>query len=75
MGRLAIVPLTAVFGTPESHTIIIREGGALRVVAGLATLVLLGGCASLMALVLVHYERRRHELAVRIALGASSARV
>jgi predicted permease len=72
---LAVVRLKDVFGTPESRTIIISERGALSVVAGLASLVLLGGCATLMALVLVHYERRRGELAVRIALGASRRRL
>jgi len=75
MEGYAIVPLRDVFGTPESRTIVIREGGALRVVGGLAMLVLFGGCATLMALVLVHYERRRSELAVRLALGASRARL
>lgn len=71
----AVVPLTEVFGTPASRTIVIREGNALSVVAGLAMLVLAGGCATLAALVLVHYERRRLELAVKIALGASRARL
>jgi predicted permease len=75
MKRIAVVPLKDVFGTPESRTIIIREVGSLRLVAGLAMLVLLGGCATLMALVLVHYERRRRELGVRMALGASRARL
>jgi len=71
----AVVPLKDVFGTPESRTIVIREGNALGVVAGLALLVLLGGCATLAALVLVHYERRRREQAVKIALGASRRRL
>jgi predicted permease len=64
-----------VFGTPDSPTIAIREGNAVVVVGGLAALVLVGGCATLMALVLVHYERRRRELAVRLALGASARRL
>lgn len=71
MRRMQVVRLEDVFGTSESRTVVIREGGAATVVAGLAGLVLLAGCATLMALVLVHYERRRRELAVRIALGAS----
>jgi putative ABC transport system permease protein len=66
-----VVPIASVFGTPESRAVVIREGGAATVVGGLACLVLLAGCATLMALVLVHYERRRRELAVRVALGAS----
>jgi putative ABC transport system permease protein len=68
---MAIVPLSRAFGTPDSPTIVIREENSFLVVAGLAMLVLLGGCATLMALVLVHYERRRREQAVKIALGAS----
>jgi predicted permease len=73
--RIRVVPLTDVFGAPDSRTIVIREHHAARVVAGLAALVLLGGCATLMALVLVHYERRRRELAIRLALGASRKRL
>ena len=68
---LEVVPLAEVYGTPESPTRVIRERTTFAVVAGLALLVLIGGCATLMALVLVHYERRRRELAVRLALGAS----
>lgn len=71
----AIVPLKEVFGTPYSRTIAVREHNAFSVVAGLAMLVLLGGCATLMALVLVHYERRRRDQAVKIALGASRTRL
>lgn len=71
----AIVPLTDVFGSPESRTSVIREGAALGVVSGVALLVLVAGCATLAAPVLVHYERRRRELAVRVALGASRARL
>jgi predicted permease len=73
MERTHVVPLTDVFGTPDSRSIAIRERGAATVVAGLAGLVLVAGCATLMALVLVHYERRRRELAVRVALGAARA--
>jgi predicted permease len=72
---VTIVPLKDVFGSPDSRTIVIREGGMLGVVSGLALLVLLGGCATLMALVLVHYERRRRDLAVRLAIGASRRRL
>jgi len=72
---LAIVPLKDVFGTPYSSAIVVREDNAFGVVAGLAMLVLLGGCATLTALVLVHYERRRRDQAVKIALGASRSRL
>jgi putative ABC transport system permease protein len=73
--RLAVLPLKDIFGAPESRTIAIREGNALAIVAVLASLVLLGGCATLAALVLVHIERRRGETAIRVALGASRMRL
>jgi predicted permease len=75
MANFTAVPLKDVYGTPELRTLVIREGGALGVAAGLAALVLLGGCATLMAVVLVHYERRRRDLALRSALGASRVRL
>lgn len=68
-------PLTDVFGTSDSPSILIRERGTLAVVSGLSLLVLLGGCATIGALVLTHYERRRPELAVKAALGAGRARL
>jgi predicted permease len=71
MSRLVVIPLPQIFGSPEHRTIVVRERTVLQVVAGSAVFVLAGGCATLMALVLVHYERRRHELAVRLALGSS----
>jgi putative ABC transport system permease protein len=61
--RLRVVSLRQIFGAPDSRTIIIREETVLRVVTASA------------ALVLVHYERRRHELSVRLALGATRARL
>jgi ABC-type antimicrobial peptide transport system permease subunit len=36
----------------------------------MASLVLVAGCTTLIAVVLVHYERRRREMAIRLALGA-----
>ena len=71
---LAVIPLSDVFGTPNQRTIIINEGRVVRVIATAALVVLVGGCATLMALVLVHYERRRREFAVRLAMGASRGR-
>jgi predicted permease len=73
--RVQLVPLAHVFGTVDARTIVIAEGRAGRVVAALAGLVLLAGCTTLMALVLVHYEQRRRELCVRLALGASRGRL
>jgi predicted permease len=69
--RVAIVPLARMFGTPESRAIVVREENAFGLAAGLAALVLIGGCSTLAALVLVHYERRRQEFAVRVALGGA----
>jgi putative ABC transport system permease protein len=73
--RARVVPVSEVFGTPESQTAIVREGNALIVVAGLTLLVLVGGCATIATLVLMHYERRRTELAIRMSLGASRSRL
>lgn len=73
--RIRVVPLSDVFAGPGSPTIVIREYGAAGVVAGLGALVLLAGCTTLMTLVLVHYERRRREFSVRIAVGASRGRL
>jgi predicted permease len=73
--KTAVTPLTEVFGTPESPTSVIREGDSLLVVSGLAMLVLLGGCGTIAALVLTHYERRRAELALKMALGAGRRRL
>lgn len=70
-----VIPLTEIFGTAETRTFQIREGNALRVVSGLTLLVLLGGCATVAALVLMHYERRRTELAVKMSLGAGRLRL
>jgi len=71
----SLVSLTDVFGTPRSPTVVISEGKAIAVVAGLACLVLLGGCAILATLILVHYERRNLEFATKAALGASGRRL
>jgi putative ABC transport system permease protein len=67
--------LTDAFGTSDSPSILIRERGTLAVVSGLSLLVLLGGCATIAALVLTHYERRRPELAIKASLGAGRARL
>jgi len=67
--------LTDVFGTADSPSVLIRETGTVAVVSGLSLLVLLGGCATVAALVFTHYERRRFELALKASLGASRARL
>ena len=73
--RARVVAVDDVFGTPDTRTFMINERDAALVVAGLAVLVLLGGCATMAALVLVHYERRRSELAVKMSLGAGRGRL
>ncbi|HEY0873951.1 MAG TPA: ABC transporter permease [Vicinamibacterales bacterium] len=73
--RPRVVSVSDVFGTPDTRTFVVNERAAALVVAGLAFLVLLGGCATIAALVLVHYERRRGELAVKMSLGAGRGRL
>jgi putative ABC transport system permease protein len=70
-----LTPLNNVFGSPETPTFVIRESNAFLLAAALAVLVLLSGCATVAALVLMHYERRRGELALKMSLGASRARL
>jgi putative ABC transport system permease protein len=73
--RPRVVSVADVFGTPDTRTFMINERDGALVVSGLALLVLLGGCATIAALVLVHYERRRAELAVKMSLGAGRGRL
>jgi predicted permease len=72
---LALAPITRVFGSPTSRTLVVGEDGVLFVAMLTAILVLLGGCATLMVLVLVSCEQRRQEFAVRMALGCSRTRL
>jgi predicted permease len=72
---LEIVSVSRLFGSPSSRTLVIGDERVLGVAIITATLVLLGGCATLVALVLVSYEQRRQEFAVRLALGCSRARL
>jgi predicted permease len=74
-GMPSVVPLTEVYGTSESRTLLIREGTGALIVSSLAALVLLGGCATIAALILMHYERRRAEFALKIALGAQRSKL
>lgn len=70
---LDLVPLQSLFGAPDLPMVVIRQDQIVYVIGGVAGLLLLVGCATLTALLLVHYEQRRQEMAVRIALGARSA--
>jgi len=60
-----------VFASPDLPTVIFDERRFMTVVTLTASGVFLAGCATVMALLLVHYEKRRREFAIRIALGAS----
>jgi predicted permease len=73
--QTTLTPISEVFGMPDSPTVVIRERNAFLLASALAMLVLLGGCATIAALVLMHYERRREELALKISLGASRRRL
>jgi putative ABC transport system permease protein len=70
-----VMPLGRLFGSVGAPAVAIAEGRFITVVALTALLVLASGCGTCMALLLVHYERRRQEIAVRMALGASRARI
>jgi predicted permease len=70
-----VVPVDRLYGSPDSRTILIQQHGVVWTAAAMAALVLLAGCATLMAVVLVHYERRRQEIAIRLALGSSRPRL
>jgi predicted permease len=70
-----VIPVSQLYGSPVGRTIVVREQAVLWVAAITAGLVMLAGCATLMALVLVHYERRRQELAIRMALGCGRLRL
>ena len=73
--RIIVRPLADVFGTPNRPTVVMQKQTVIRVLGATAALVLIAGCTTLMALVLVHYERRRQEFAVRLALGASHSQL
>jgi predicted permease len=70
-----LVPLPSVIGGLDRVTTTFGDRRVFRMVGGMAVLVLLAGCATMAALVLAQLERRRRELIVRLALGASRARL
>ena len=73
--RFVVYPLRDVFGSPDQPTTVVRESTLVALLGTTAALVLASGCLTLLALLLVHYERRRHELAIRVALGASPSQL
>ena len=72
---LHLVPIGKVFGAPDLRMVAFRDRGTVVVAAATAVLLLVSGCVSLFALVMAHYERRRQELSVRVALGAPRGRL
>ena len=71
--ELDVVPVSRLFGAPDLPTVVIKEDGMITLAASTSTLVLLGGWATLVALLLVHFEQRKSEFALRLALGATSS--
>lgn len=69
--RMVVRPLRAVYGAPHITTLELNERRVGQVIAVTSALVLLAGCTTLAALVLMHYERRRRDLVIRLALGSS----
>jgi len=67
--------IDGLFGAADLPLVRVRGGDLMTMSAVTATFVLVGGCATLMALALVHYERRSRELAIRVAMGATRSRL
>jgi ABC-type antimicrobial peptide transport system permease subunit len=73
--RYRAFPLSSVIGLPARVTTPVGGRNVFLAVSAMAGLILVAGCATLAALVLVQLERRRQELAVRMALGCGRARL
>lgn len=68
---LEVVRLTDLFGAPGVPLTIIRNDQMIRLIGGMALLLVAAGCTTLIALLLVHYQHRQREMVVRVALGAT----
>jgi len=75
MFAVAVMPVARLYGSPTGATIAVRGQSVVWLAAGIAAIVLFAGCGTLAAIVLMHYERRRSELAIRMALGCSRTRL
>ena len=69
------VPIQTVYGSPTTGTISTLRQPVIWIASLLAVLVLIGGCVTLTSLLMAHYEQRRPEVAIRLALGSSALRV
>ena len=70
-----VTPVGKIYGTPSARTTVVERTTMLWIAAAASAIVLIAGCATLMAVVFLHYERRRSEFAIRTALGCSAGRL
>lgn len=70
-----LIPINQLYGAPGAGTIVLHRELIVWLATATSLLVLLAGCATLMSLLLLEYERRRAELAIRLALGCSRLRL
>jgi predicted permease len=70
-GRGHITPLSDVRFLIRSDGALVRQGALLSVLWITTALIMCAGCTNLAAVLFARAERRRHELAVRMSVGAS----